>query len=133
MDKTKFKSLLIVADTSLKQAMQKLNDTAEKILFIVDENSRLLGTVTDGDIRRGIIAGTKFTDTVEKVMHKGFTAVTLNQSYTEENVKRLMLETKLEQIPVLDDTGVIVDVILWTNILEEKSRLNPGHLIRIRL
>jgi len=129
MDKTKFESLLTAADTSLKQAMQKLNDTAEKILFIVDENRRLLGTVTDGDIRRGIIVGTKFTDTVEKVMRKGFTAVTLNQSYTEEKVKRLMLETKLEQIPVVDDMGTIVDVILWTNLLAEKSRLIPEHLL----
>ena len=53
MDKTKLQSLLISPDTTLKQAMQKLNETAEKILFVVDENNRLLGTITDGDIRRG--------------------------------------------------------------------------------
>ena len=129
MDKIKFKSLLTAADTSLKRAMQKLNDTAEKILFIVDDNRRLLGTVTDGDIRRGIIAGIKFTDNVEKVMHRGFTTVTLNQSYSEESVKRLMIETKLEQIPVLDDKGTIVDVVLWTDILEEKSQLMLRHLL----
>ena len=55
MDKNKLKSLLITIDTTIKQAMQKLNTTAEKILFVVAEDERLLGTVTDGDIRRGII------------------------------------------------------------------------------
>ena len=57
MDKLKLKTLQIPADTSIKQAMQKLNDTATKILFVTGENSMLLGTVTDGDIRRGIIRG----------------------------------------------------------------------------
>ena len=50
MDKNKLKSLLITIDTTIKQAMQKLNTTAEKILFVVAEDERLLGTVTDGDI-----------------------------------------------------------------------------------
>ncbi len=125
MDHAKFESLLMPTDTSIKLAMQKLNETAERILFIVDNKGRLLGTVTDGDIRRGIIDGGKFSDKVEKVMHRNFTAVTLNKSYTEENVKKLMIETKLEQIPVLDDAGIIVDVILWTDVLEDKKYLAP--------
>ena len=55
MDKNKLKSLLITIDTTIKQAMQKLNTTCREDTFVVAEDERLLGTVTDGDIRRGII------------------------------------------------------------------------------
>ena len=55
MDKTKLRTLLVSSDTTLKESMQRLNETAEKILFVTDDNDKLLGTVTDGDIRRAIL------------------------------------------------------------------------------
>lgn len=127
MDKAKLGSLLISANKTIKQAMQKLNETAEKILFVVNEESKLLGTVTDGDIRRGIINGLKVSDEVGKVMHEDFTAVVLNQSNSEENIRELMIKNKFEQIPVLDERGIIVDVILWTDILKKKESIKPRH------
>ena len=127
MDKAKLGSLLISTDKTIKQAMQKLNETAEKILFVVNEESKLLGTVTDGDIRRGIIEGLKVNEHVEKVMHEDFTAVVLNHSDSAENIRELMIENKFEQIPVLDERGVIVDVILWTDILDGKGPIKQRH------
>ncbi len=125
MDKEKLRSLLVRPDTTIKQAMQKLDETAEKILFLTDEHCRLLGTVTDGDIRRAIINGREFSDSIDGVMHKDPTAVVLNRSDTEENVKQLIVDNKFEQIPVLDDEGVIVDVILWTDILKGTKAVRP--------
>jgi len=52
MNKAKLRTILISSDTTLKESMQKLNDTAEQILFVTDEHDKFLGTVTDGDIRR---------------------------------------------------------------------------------
>ena len=128
MDKNKLKSLLITIDTTIKQAMQKLNVTAEKILFVVAEGEKLLGTVTDGDIRRGIINGLGFNDKVENIMYRKFIAVTSNIRETEEYAKHLMLKNKIEQIPVLNNRGIIIDVILWTDILGEKKGLKSRHL-----
>lgn len=125
MNKEKLRSLLLRPDATIKQAMQKLNETAEKILFLTDEHSRLLGTVTDGDIRRAIIDGMKFNDSIEKVMHKDPTVVVLNQTDTEENIRQLIVNNKFEQIPVLDNEGVIVDVILWTDILKGSTPVRP--------
>jgi len=118
----KLKSLLIFPGTTIKQAMQKLDQTAEKILFVVDDNDRLLGTVTDGDIRRGLINGSRFDENIEKILHKDFTAVTLDQLDLKENIKRLMVEKKFEQIPVLDHMGIVRDVVLWTDILGDKEK-----------
>ena len=56
-------------------------------------------------------------------MYRRFIAITPNIPEIEGYAKRLMTKNKIEQIPVLDDTGIIIDVILWTDILGEKKRL----------
>ena len=121
MDELKLKSLLISGERTMKEVMHKLDETAEKILFVVDENDKLLGTVTDGDIRRGLINGSRFDESIERIMHRDFTSITLDQPDLKENIKKLMIENKFEQIPVLDHTGIIRDVVLWTDILGDKN------------
>ena len=68
MDKAKLRTILISSDTTLKESMQKLNDTSAQILFVIDKDDKLLGTVTDGDIRRGLINGVEFSVKIENVM-----------------------------------------------------------------
>jgi len=111
MDKRKLESILILSDTTIKQAMQKLSDTQERILFVVDIDKKLLGTINDGDIRRALINGLKFDDSVGNVMHKNFVSVDRDIVDIEGYSKKLMLEKKIEQIPVLDGTGVIKPLI----------------------
>lgn len=123
MDKTKLRTLLISTDTTLKESMQRLNETAEKILFVADENDKLLGTVTDGDIRRGLINGFKFSDKVEKVMFKQFTSFFCDEADKKEKAERIMLREKIEQIPILDKNNQIIDVIFWTDIFGEKETI----------
>src|SRR3990170_6307824 len=128
MDKRKLESILILSDTTIKQAMQKLSDTQERILFVVDIDKKLLGTINDGDIRRALINGLKFDDSVGNVMHKNFVSVDRDIVDIEGYSKKLMLEKKIEQIPVLDGTGVISDVILWTDIIGEGKGSEPANL-----
>ena len=134
MDKAKLKSLLIFPDVTIKQAMQKLNETAEKILFVVDEQNKLLGTVTDGDIRRAIINGLGFGDAIENVMYKDFFSLNINTPKIEDQAKKIMFENKIEQIPILNERGEIIDIILWTEVLEQKvqpksKRLYNNHVV----
>lgn len=120
MDRNRIDSLLISTDTTLKQAMMKLNETAERILFVVGKEKALLGIVTDGDIRRGLIYGLKFTDRIAKVMHKDFTALFRNESDKKEKAKNMMLAKEIECIPILDEGGCIVDLIAWLDIFADK-------------
>jgi len=127
MNKEKLQSLFISPYTTIKQAMQKLDETAEKIIFIVDDKNRLLGTITDGDIRRGIINGIEFSDKVENIVKRDFISIPFNTSGIEEHAKQLMIENRVEQIPIIDNKGLISDVVLWTDILgEKKDELKPA-------
>lgn len=126
MKKEKLQSLLVRPDTSIKQAMVRLNETAEQILFVADERRVLLGTVTDGDIRRGLTNGLMFSDPVERVMFRGFIFIDKKEPNKHGKAETLMYEQKIEQIPVTDDLGVIEDVILWTDIFTKKEAERPS-------
>lgn len=122
MDKEKLKTLQISADTTIKQAMNQLNDAGMKILFVVDKDEKLIGTLTDGDIRRGIIKEYGFGDRIKGLTKGEFFFVSSNVPNKEYYAKRVMIENKIEQIPILDTKDTVVDVVVWTDILEHKER-----------
>jgi dTDP-glucose pyrophosphorylase len=128
MNKSKLESLLIPMCTSIKQAMQKLSETAEKILFVVDEHNTLLGTVTDGDIRSGLLNGLNFNAKVEKVMYQKFISLRYNERELNKYAEKLMIENKIEQIPILDKDNRIIDAILWTDIFGKKEYVRKKQL-----
>jgi len=123
MEKEKLQQMLVSKDLTIKQAMQRLNETAERILFLVDEKSqRLSGTVTDGDIRRGIIKGIQFGEPIAAIANRDFVAITEDRRYDVAFIKQLVVAKEIEQVPVVNDAGIIVDVVLWTDLLQEKDQ-----------
>ena len=128
MDKNKLQSLLIPPDTTIKQAMQKLNDTATKILFVTDEKSLLLGTVTDGDIRRGIIRGVALSSAAQEIMSRKFISISADNPNVLQQASEFMHKYLIEHIPVVDNKGVVTDVISWTDCLDSED----SHQVEIR-
>ena len=65
---------LIKATVNIKEALKNLDEVSEVslTLFVVDQEAKMLGTLTDGDIRRGFLRGLDLTDTVEKFMNSYF-------------------------------------------------------------
>lgn len=121
INKMKLSSLLISTHMTLKQAMRRLNDTSAQILFVVDKNKALLGTVTDGDIRRGLIHGLKFGDGVGKIMHREFITISRSESDKRKKARDMMRAKDIQRIPVLDEKGRIIDMISWTDVFEDKQ------------
>jgi len=121
MDAEKLKSLLVTPELTLKEAMQKLSETQEKILFVVNKKNKLLGTVTDGDIRRGLIKGFSFSEKIKNIMQKKFFYLSFTKVPLKKYAKQLMLKAKVEQVPVLNNKGEIIKVIFWRDLLEESK------------
>lgn len=107
--------------------MQKLIDTAERILFITDSKGFLVGTLTDGDIRRGIIGGMKLSESVRKIMSLKFVSLSSTADDLRNKARQLMLKHRIEHIPVVDNQGVLVDLILGADFLEneENTPISP--------
>ena len=134
MEKTKLETLMIMPDTTMKQAMQKLAQTSEKILFVVDEKRKLLGTITDGDIRRKLLNGCSFDMKISNIMHREYLSVLSDMPDRDGCARRMMIETKIEQIPILNSNGVIIDTISWTDLLSAEmpfkvEKLKPNQVV----
>ncbi len=129
MDKVKLRTLLIQPETTLKESMQRLNETAEQILFVTNEDDKLLGTVTDGDIRRRLVAGLQFGDKVKKIMFQQFVFILCDEPDKKEKAQKIMLEKQIEQIPILDKNMRITDVILWVDIFGTKETAEQKQLL----
>jgi dTDP-glucose pyrophosphorylase len=113
---------IITQDFTLIDALKRINSfvTPEPlVLFVVDNQKRMVGTLTDGDSRRALIAGASVTDKAEKVMLRNYRYMRLEDI---ENVKELkrQRELKMRLVPVLDSERHIIDII---NLEKFKSRL----------
>lgn len=106
---------------TLLEALKQINTLYPEplVLFIVDENNTMVGTLTDGDSRRALIAGASVNDQVEKVMHRDFNYLPLVDVDNVKEIKR-QRDLRMTLIPVLDDKRHIVEII---NLEQFKTRL----------
>ncbi|MDD5005754.1 MAG: sugar phosphate nucleotidyltransferase [Candidatus Omnitrophica bacterium] len=121
------KTLLITKNISVKEAMKRMGDVGEKVLFAVDSKNKLIGSLTDGDIRRWILAGGNLSGGISKIYNKN--PILVSENYSVEEVKKLMLRNKIEWIPVVNKNKEVVDVLLWDatfgkRILSSREKLS---------
>lgn len=103
-----WEQLLIAPNTSILDAMQVIDTYGKQMAVIVDESRTLLGVVTDGDIRRGILNHIPLTDPVEKVMNK--TPITMHESTNKHSLVRYMKKRSLNFIPLVNDAHQITSL-----------------------
>lgn len=103
---------IISHNKTLLEALEQINSigTSPLVLFVVDDEKKIVGTLTDGDSRRALIAGFSIEDKAEKVMHRNFNYIMIN-SITDVNEIKRQKEKKMKLIPVLDESRHIVDII----------------------
>ncbi len=122
------KDLTVQPNITIRQAMKALDKSGKKCLVVVDENRKLLGTLTDGDLRRSILAGLKFSDDVSSAYNKAPTVI-IKEKYTTEEAKQLLLDLKLDLIPVVDRNRMVVDYVTWFKISgESQSNKSLGNV-----
>lgn len=112
--KEKVKNFCVLEHISVKDAMRQMGKVGERILFVVDGANRLLGSLTDGDIRRWVLAEGSLLASVDKVCNKR--PVVLTHPYDVEKAKQIMLQKKIEWIPVLNGGEEITEVLLWDDV-----------------
>jgi dTDP-glucose pyrophosphorylase len=107
--------LCVYPATPLLEAMRIINCGAAQIALVVDERQRLLGTLTDGDIRRGLLHGASLETPVDQLMSRQFRFVRSSEDHAA--VLEMMRRDVLRQIPVLDEEGRVVQLLLLQELL----------------
>lgn len=103
-----WEQVLIGPDADLRQALVTIDGAGTKVALVVDSARRLLGTVTDGDIRRGLIRGLELSDHVSEVMQRQ--PITASAHQPRDEILSLMRQRGVHQVPIVDDAGVVVSL-----------------------
>lgn len=122
-----WESTLVSPETSLEDAIATLDRGALRIAIVADEKRRLLGTLTDGDIRRALLKHMPLDIAVREVMCA--TPQTAQRDWSNARVRAVMESTELLQLPVVDADGRIVGLETLHGLLEKRLLNNPVFLM----
>ena len=96
----------VCSNQSVRECMAIIDEHAKRISYIL-ENEILVGVVTDGDIRRALLNGTKLDDSIGPIMNKDFVSFPVG---TDSKVIRERFNKRVRQIPLVDENGCLFDV-----------------------
>ncbi len=101
-------------NVTLEQVIRNLEIGAVRIALVVDNQNRLLGTISDGDIRRGLLRGLRMDSCIKSVIHSD--PLVVPPGMARDLVLQLMVANKVQQIPVVDEQRHVVGLHLWNEI-----------------
>ena len=95
------KNFLITPDFKISRAMKKISETGERCLMVINNGNKLLGTITDGDIRRAILKGVNINESINSIYSKD-PSVLVKGKYSIEDAKKIFSYHKSTLIPIVD-------------------------------
>lgn len=116
MDNSDLIKLQVHENISVKNALKQMDQTARKILFVVNDEKKLLGVATDGDFRTWILAGKSMEKDISGVFNRN--PIKFREDYDIKEIKHVLAEKRIEAVPIVDNNQRIVDVLFWEDLLD---------------
>ena len=110
---------LVPTSITIRNAMQIIEKNSIKCLIVIDSNNTLLGTLTDGDIRRAILYGKNFDDKIESVFFKNPYFIYEN-NFVEEDIKKQFIENDYDIVPIVNQHNIVIDYLSY-DLLDQYS------------
>lgn len=115
--------LLISSDVSIIDTLKTISRGSAQIVLVVDENRRLLGTVTDGDIRQGILDGYSLEDPVRTIMNPNPIKL-VQDDVDKEKLINIMIKNHIHQLPLVDIDDKVIGLQTIDDLLQPEIRDN---------
>ena len=117
-------SITIRPNQNIREAMEAINHRDGASCLVVDKDGRLKGTVSDGDVRRGLLRGETLDSPVENIL---YTDPTVAKIDTPDDELLLMMQAKgIRDIPLIDEQGTLVVVRTLRELRDELNRSGDG-------
>ncbi len=101
-------NIKLAVNSTIKEAMQTIDTGAMKIAVVVNKEGKLVGTLTDGDIRRGLLKGLSLTSSIESIIQYNPLVAYVNES--KEKILAKTLGKRIYHLPVLNKEGIVVGI-----------------------
>ena len=113
---------VLPVNSTIQQAIRNLDQVGIKIVLVLNEAGQLEGTISDGDIRRGLLRGLDLHSPIASIIHRD--ALVVPPRLERAMVMQLMAANKIQQIPVVDKCRHVVGLHLWDEITTPPTRPN---------
>jgi dTDP-glucose pyrophosphorylase len=117
-----WRQAILPVNATIGEAIRNLDKVAIKIVLVVNEDGVLEGTISDGDIRRGLLKGLDMSSPIASVIHRN--ALVVPAELGRDLVMQLMVANKIQQVPVVDEQHHVVGLHLWDEITTSPIRTN---------
>ncbi len=114
--------LLIKPKDSIKNALKKITKTSQKCLMVVDEENCLIGTLSEGDIRKAILSRVDIRSSINNYYNEKPTFFYENQ-YSDKQIEKIFLKEKFDLIPIVDQKKVVKNYLTWNNIFTKNEKI----------
>jgi dTDP-glucose pyrophosphorylase len=117
-----FENIRLPITSTVKDVLKIIDTGGMQIALVLDDENKLIGTITDGDIRRGILKGLTLDDGIESIIFRTPTVCSVND--TQEDILQIAVAQKLYQIPIVDLDGVLVGIDEVDELLKPAEHTN---------
>lgn len=117
-----WQKILVLPIVPILEALRIIDENAIGLAVVVDDEKHLLGTVSDGDVRRGLLRGVALTEPVAKIMNVKPYFATHHDSRT--TILNLMREKQIKQIPIVNENGQVLFVELLNDFIQTTKKDN---------
>ena len=123
---SKLENVLISPDESIRKAIEYIDRNTHGIVLVVDGEGKLIGTITDGDIRRAILDGTLLDKPVSTLLESKrrsrYTSPVTAPAGTEPMALiEMMRERRVQQLPLVDSQGWVTDLVTLKELVTEET------------
>jgi dTDP-glucose pyrophosphorylase len=122
LDEELWRNAILPSSATIQQAIRNLDQVAIKIVLVANDAGELEGTISDGDIRRGLLRGLDINSPITSIIHRN--ALVVPPQMGRETVMQIMVANKIQQIPVVDERHRVVGLHLWDQITTPPLRSN---------
>lgn len=109
-------------NATIKEALGIIDSGAMQIALVTDEDGTLLGSITDGDIRRGLLKGYSLDSSIENVLFRNPTVASISD--TKEQILKIALEKKIHQIPIIDENKKVIGITEIDELVKPSVKKN---------
>lgn len=118
-----WRNAIVGAQATVGEAIAAIESGSIQIALVLGDRNRLLGVVTDGDIRRGLLRGIPLTGLATDVMNR--TPISAPATLSRDDRLHLMRQKSIKQLPLVDESGHLVMVETFDDLLEPRLYPNP--------
>ena len=123
VEASRLDKVIVSPDASIREAVEAIDAGAVEIALVADSERRLLGTITDGDVRRAMLRGVDLDGPIDEVIHRD--PVTAPTGTTREELLSLMTSRGVETIPLLEDDRVVELAFIREVVTEDPESDSP--------